>query len=57
MIGDGTIERARLLWLVSGLFFGWLDGTIPIVFHCVLALYLYAWGGHHINRSRHERVK
>lgn len=25
----------------------WLGGAIPIVFHVVLATYLFAWGGHH----------
>ena len=34
----------------------WFGGTIPIVFHCVLALYLYAWSGHHLDRFRSERV-
>ena len=33
----------------------WLGGTIPIVFHCVLALYLYAWSGHHLDRAQDAR--
>jgi hypothetical protein len=27
----------------------WFGGTIPIVFHLVLATYLYALGGFHAN--------
>jgi len=34
----------------------WFGGTIPIVFHCVLALYLYTWSGYHLDRFRGERV-
>ena len=28
----------------------WFGGTIPIVFHLVLATYLYAFGGFHVGR-------
>jgi hypothetical protein len=34
----------------------WFGGTIPILFHWVLALYLYVWSGHHLVRARGERA-
>jgi len=34
----------------------WLGGTIPIVFHWVLALYLYVWSDHHLARRPDARA-
>jgi hypothetical protein len=31
----------------------WLGGTIPIVFHCVLAAYLFTYGHYHARGRRH----
>ena len=33
----------------------WFGGTIPIVFHWVLALYLYVWSGFHLARAPKAR--
>jgi hypothetical protein len=33
----------------------WFGGVIPIIFHWVLALYLYVWSGHHFGRAQAER--
>jgi uncharacterized protein len=33
----------------------WLGGVIPIVFHVVLALYLFVWSGHHLGRAASTR--
>ena len=34
----------------------WFGGAIPIVFHLALALYLYVWSRHHLNRASNVRA-
>ena len=30
----------------------WFGGTIPIIFHCVLAAYVFVWSRHHTQEPR-----